>query len=113
LLLDRAAGQSLTGILANDPEEAVYLVNYTDDHGAKSRALVAMSSLRSTWSPGSSQDAPRSREMSSSTPRPTKTMTSRTEQLDSMLHDCSAQVAGPADAPAAYPPEAPSGLLWA
>ena len=36
-------------------------------------------------------------------------MTSRTGQLDSMLHDCSAQVAGPTDAPAAYPPEAPSG----
>ena len=35
----RAAGQSLTGILANDPEEAVYLVNFTDDHSAKSREI--------------------------------------------------------------------------
>ena len=43
-LLSRAAGQSLTGILANDPEQAVYLVNITDDHGAKSRAIVATSS---------------------------------------------------------------------
>jgi hypothetical protein len=32
LLLYRVAGQSLTGILANDPEEAVYLVNFIDDH---------------------------------------------------------------------------------
>jgi hypothetical protein len=38
------AGQSLTGIVANDPEEAVYLVIVTDDYGAKSRAIVAMSS---------------------------------------------------------------------
>jgi hypothetical protein len=44
LLLYRAAGQSLADIVANDPEEAVYLVNLTDDHGAKSRAIVAMSS---------------------------------------------------------------------
>jgi hypothetical protein len=36
--------QSLTGILANDPEQAVYLVNFTDDHGATSQAIVAMSS---------------------------------------------------------------------
>ena len=72
LLLYRAAGQSLTGIVANDPEEAVYLVSFTDDHGAKSRAIVAMSSSRSTCPPGSSQDAPRSRGMSSSTPWPTR-----------------------------------------
>jgi hypothetical protein len=44
LLLYRAAGQSLTGIVANDPEEAVDLVSFIDDHGATSRALVAMSS---------------------------------------------------------------------
>ena len=31
--------QSLTGILANDPEAAVYLVNFTNDHGATSRAI--------------------------------------------------------------------------
>jgi hypothetical protein len=36
--------QSLTGILANDPEQAVYLVNFTDDHGATSQAIIAMSS---------------------------------------------------------------------
>jgi hypothetical protein len=34
-LLNRAADQSLAGIIANDPEEAVYLVNFTDDSGAK------------------------------------------------------------------------------
>jgi hypothetical protein len=34
-LLLRAADQSLAGIVANDPEEAVYLVNFTDDSGAK------------------------------------------------------------------------------
>jgi hypothetical protein len=43
-LLYRAAGQLLTGIVANDPQEAVYLVSFTDDHGAKARAIVAMSS---------------------------------------------------------------------
>ncbi len=31
--LMRAADQSLVGVTANDPEEAVYLVNLTDDHG--------------------------------------------------------------------------------
>jgi hypothetical protein len=54
------------------PGSAVYLVNFTDDHGATSRAIVAMSSSRSMCSPGSNQDAPRSRGMSSSTPRPTR-----------------------------------------
>jgi hypothetical protein len=39
LLLYRAAGQSLAGIVANDPEEAVFLVNFTDNHGAKSGGL--------------------------------------------------------------------------
>jgi hypothetical protein len=34
-LLYRAADQSLAGIVANDPEEAVYLVNFSDDNGAK------------------------------------------------------------------------------
>jgi hypothetical protein len=72
LLLYRAAGQSPTGILANDLEAAVYLVNFTHDYGAKPRAIVAMSSSRSTCSPGSSQDVPRSRGMSSSTPWPTR-----------------------------------------
>jgi hypothetical protein len=33
--LQRAADQSLAGITANDPAEAVYLVNFTDAHGAK------------------------------------------------------------------------------
>jgi hypothetical protein len=33
--LRRAADQSLAGITANDPAEAVYLVNFTDAHGAK------------------------------------------------------------------------------
>lgn len=33
-LLKRAADQSLAGIIANDPDEAVYLVNFTDDNGA-------------------------------------------------------------------------------
>ena len=33
--LDRAADQSLAGITANDPAEAVYLVNFTDARGAK------------------------------------------------------------------------------
>jgi len=52
-LLDRAAGQSLTGIVANDPEQAVDLVDFTDDHGAKSRAIVAMSSSsQATTCPG-------------------------------------------------------------
>jgi hypothetical protein len=32
-LLNRAADQSLAGIVANDPAEAVYLVNFTDDGG--------------------------------------------------------------------------------
>ena len=32
---DRAADQSLAGITANDPAEAVYLVNFTDANGAK------------------------------------------------------------------------------
>jgi hypothetical protein len=41
LLLYRAAGQSLAGIVTNDPEAAVYLVNFTDDPGAKSLAIVA------------------------------------------------------------------------
>lgn len=31
--LNRSADQSLAGIVANDPEEAVYLVNFTDDTG--------------------------------------------------------------------------------
>ena len=30
--LKRAADQSLAGVCANDPEEAVYLINQTDDH---------------------------------------------------------------------------------
>jgi hypothetical protein len=49
-LLDRAAGQSLTGIVANDPEQAVDLVTFIDDHGANSRAMLAMrsSSLATT-----------------------------------------------------------------
>lgn len=34
-LLKRAADQSLAGIVANDPAEAVYLVNFTDDSGAR------------------------------------------------------------------------------
>jgi hypothetical protein len=34
-LLNRAADQSLAGIVANDPAEAVYLLNFTDDNGAK------------------------------------------------------------------------------
>jgi hypothetical protein len=34
-LLHRAADQSLAGIVANDPQEAVYLLNFTDDNGAK------------------------------------------------------------------------------
>jgi hypothetical protein len=34
-LLYRAADQSLAGIMANDPAEAVYLVNFSDDSGAK------------------------------------------------------------------------------
>jgi hypothetical protein len=34
-LLYRAADQSLAGIVANDPAEAVYLVNFSDDSGAK------------------------------------------------------------------------------
>jgi hypothetical protein len=38
-LVSRAAGQSLTGVLANDPEQAVDLVHFTDDHGATSRAM--------------------------------------------------------------------------
>lgn len=51
-LLDRAAGQSLTGILANDPEQAVELVTFIDDHGAKSRAILAMrSSSQATTCP--------------------------------------------------------------
>ena len=33
--LQRAADQSLAGITANDPAEAVYLVNFNDAHGAK------------------------------------------------------------------------------
>ena len=33
--LRRAADQSLAGITANDPAEAVYLVNFNDAHGAK------------------------------------------------------------------------------
>ena len=33
--LDRAADQSLAGITANDPAEAVYLVNFNDANGAK------------------------------------------------------------------------------
>ena len=33
--MQRAAGQSLAGITANDPAEAVYLVNFTDVNGAK------------------------------------------------------------------------------
>ena len=33
--LDRAADQSLAGITANDPAEAVYLVNFSDARGAK------------------------------------------------------------------------------
>jgi hypothetical protein len=33
--LRRAADQSLAGITANDPAEAVYLVNFSDAHGAK------------------------------------------------------------------------------
>jgi hypothetical protein len=33
--LQRAADQSLAGITANDPAEAVYLVNFTDANGAK------------------------------------------------------------------------------
>ena len=33
--LQRAADQSLAGITANDPAEAVYLVNFDDAHGAK------------------------------------------------------------------------------
>jgi hypothetical protein len=33
--LQRAADQSLAGITANHPAEAVYLVNFTDAHGAK------------------------------------------------------------------------------
>jgi hypothetical protein len=52
-LLYRAAGQLLTGIVANDPQEAVYLVSFTDDHGAKARAIVAMSSSsQATTCPG-------------------------------------------------------------
>jgi hypothetical protein len=34
-LLYRAADHSLAGIIPNDLEEAVYLVNFTDDSGAK------------------------------------------------------------------------------
>ncbi len=34
-LLYRAADQSLAGIVANDPAEAVYLVNFSDDTGAR------------------------------------------------------------------------------
>ena len=33
--LQRAADQSLAGITANDPAEAVYLVNFNDANGAK------------------------------------------------------------------------------
>jgi hypothetical protein len=52
-LLYRAAGQLLTGIVANDPQEAVYLVSFTGDHGAKARAIVAMSSSsQATTCPG-------------------------------------------------------------
>ena len=46
-LLYRAADQSLAGIVANDPAEAVYLVNFSDDSDAKfsgDRQVV-----RATW----------------------------------------------------------------